>query len=113
MDELTKIICGQSLSSEVILTKGIYEGLDMEDNSPIIQNIMKQYLNGIRRRWPDLVKPQTLLVATFLDPRSKNGGFSSGSACDRAKTPLTNLVLSEINETEKYNDLLPTDCKKN
>lgn len=120
MEEVTKIICGQSyvtLSSVIILTKGlenIYISMKHKDNNPpIIQNIVTTILDGISTRLGDLENSQTLLISTFLDPRFKNVGFSSANVAERAKKLVTNLVSSKVNEMSVQNKSSASEDKNN
>lgn len=109
MEEVTKIICGQTyvtLSSVIILTKGlenIYINMKNENNQPIIRAMISKILDGISTRLGHLESSKTLVISTFLDPRFKNVGFSGGTVAEWAKKLVTNVVSSKISEISTEN----------
>lgn len=99
LENLTNIISGQNYvtaSSVIVLTDGllnIYSTL--KPASLFSKNRIKSIVNSIQTRLGDLESNQTLIIATFLDPRFKNFGFSNELIAEKAKDLVISLLTNK------------------
>lgn len=111
MEELTKMISGEKYitgSSVIIFTlriMDIYSEMKKKSFFPISLNVISNIIDGIKMRFGDVEKSNSLILSTFLDPRYKNIGFSSTQIGEEAKqlaiSLLTKNIKEKINATEK------------
>lgn len=53
-------------------------------------------IEGIHSRLGDLENSNSLILATFLDPRYRNIAFSNDGVTERVKNNITSLIISNI-----------------
>lgn len=108
LEQLTSLISGENYlvaSSVIILTDGllnVYRNLQKQDFMPLTLIVINSIIDGIKKRLGDLELSNTLIIATFLDPRYKNLGFSNDQVSDKVKRSIIARVVQIINS--KRND---------
>ncbi|CAH1107425.1 unnamed protein product [Psylliodes chrysocephalus] len=93
-------------SSVILLTDGllnVFETLQKQDFMPEIQSVITTIIQGIKTRLGDLESSLSLTLATFLDLRFKNLGFSNNQVPERAKMNPSGIAQSKaIIEVQRY-----------
>lgn len=111
LENITNVMSGErylTASSVILLTDGllnVFETLQKQDFMPEIQSVITTINQGIKTRLGDLESSLSLTLATFLDLRFKNLGFSNNQVPERAKMNVIAYVTQIINSKKKESSL--------
>lgn len=109
LENITNVMSGErylTASSVILLTDGllnVFETLRKQDFMPEIQSVITTIIQSIKTRLGDLESSLSLTLATFLDLRFKNLGFSNNQVPERAKMNVIAYVTQIINSKKKKN----------
>lgn len=120
MKQLTNMMSGDqytTASSAIVYVDGLLNTYTamveikkyVETNNQVL---MRNIIEDINIHLGSLEKSNTLLIATFLDPRYKNVAFTNDGSGEQAKKLITNMVAQQIKieaNAKLYNQPPPPD----
>lgn len=111
METLTNFISGQNYltaSSVIVLTDGLihtYENLTHQRFMPDAKQLIRSIIIAINNRLGNLECNNILTLATFLDPRYKEFGFSNNQIFEIVKSnvisQITDLIIKKTNDSNE------------